>query len=306
MLGFKKVLAMLTIASIMFFSGCSLKDPFGVGYDTSVCSTSKSFGVCGSPKDVYKYRERIRKVQNDYLKARLDTTLYFAISKTGVIQVKADREAQWERYDISEWRVLIDQRIKNEDSKIRESERKALIANNKSRLTRYNNNEQRVCSSGDCSTPREAVIWDSNVKVDLPVTKGGDLSVKYQEQGPLLVTRTRIGDIIRDQGLIQQVFVANYADSDGDLVSSHEIFIVVRNPEWVVGEKTPKNVKLEDFPTPLSSELLKTQQKVDSYQENTVRSYNQDTAKGFAAANNEPVLENEDQDSSIINNFLNK
>ena len=32
------------------FSGCSAANPFGIGYDTSVCEDSKDFGVCGSPK----------------------------------------------------------------------------------------------------------------------------------------------------------------------------------------------------------------------------------------------------------------
>jgi len=289
-------IATLTAVGALFFTGCSMKDPFGVGYDSSVCNNSKSFGVCGAPKDVYKYRDKIREVQNKYLKARLDTTLYFAVNPQGVIQVKSDRDAPWERYDISDWYTLIEEKIKEEDMRIKENEEKAKAIKKKISAN---------CYGEECKA-RKAVDWTQIVESDLPVTKGGDLSVKYQKQGPLLVTRTKIGNIIRDQGLIQEVFVANYSDTDGDLVSSHEVFVVVREPDWVVGERTPKNVKLESFPTPISQELIKKQQVVNSYQEKTISSYNVDTASGYAESKKEPVKENTIQDSAIINNFLNQ
>ena len=38
----KTALIALTITAT-FFSGCSLKNPFGIGYDTSVSETSKRF-----------------------------------------------------------------------------------------------------------------------------------------------------------------------------------------------------------------------------------------------------------------------
>jgi len=293
-----KFLAISTLGALLF-SGCSMKDPFGIGYDSSVCNNAKSFGVCGAPKDVYKYRDKIRKVQWTYLKARLDTTLYFAVAPNGVIQVKADRDAPWERYDISEWKELIDHRVANENKRVSENEK---LSKEKAQKAR----SQEKCSGGDCSQSRTALSWESIIESDLPVTKGGDLSVKYQNQGPLLVTRTKIGDIIRDQGLIQQVFVANYADTDGDLVSSHELFVVVRNPDWVVGESAPKNVKLESFPTPISTGIMKRQQRVDSYQEKTVKSYNNDSASGYAEAKQEPVFDSDIKDMSVINQFLNQ
>ena len=275
---------LLTMSSLVFLSGCSMKDPFGVGYDSSVCSKSKSFGVCGAPKDVYKYRDKIRSVQNKYLQSKLDTTLYFSITPNGIVQVKADRDGQWERYDISEWSRIIEKRLREENLRIRKNESLAKSFN------------------------RNAIGLDSVINSDIPVTKGGDLSVKYQSQGPLLVTRTRIGDIIRDQGLVQQVFVANYADTDGDLVSSHELFVVVRKADWVVGEKTPKNVSLDSFPTPISTKLIGKQQKINKYQEKTIKSYNIDSSQGYVESKNEPVFNSisEEKDSAIINQYLNK
>jgi len=267
----------LTITAIgltaLLFSGCSLKNPFGIGYDTSVCNDSKTFGVCGSPKDIYKYKDKVKQVQEEYLNARLDTTLYFAVSPEGVVQVKADRDGKWERYDISEWKKIIDE--KNKELKEKVSKESSKIAS-------------------------------FDINSDIPVTKGGDLSVQYKKQGPLLVTRTKIGNIIRDQGLIQEVFIANYADTDGDLVSSHEVHIVARNPEWIVGERTPKDVRLEALPTPLSKDLLKKQQRVEKEQERTINAFNRDQEAGYLSAQ-EIESKNKDnklEDLSIINKFI--
>jgi len=268
----KKVALLLITFLTILLSGCSMHNPFGVGYDSSVCSESKTFGVCGAPKDIYKYKKKIQKVQQRYLKAKLDTVLYFAVSQEGNIQVKADRDGNWEDYESSDWKKLIDKRI-------------SLFQKKTKRNASFN-------------------VVDS--RSDIPVTKGGDLSIKYQKQGPLLVTRTKIGNIIRDQGIIQEVFIANYADNDGDLISSHEVHVVVKNPEWVVGEKTPKNVNVESFPTPLSTDLLKKTQVVDMAQERTINAFNRDQEAGYLSAQeNKSKGKNENiQDLSIIDNFI--
>ena len=271
----KKIMTNLAIvSSIAFFTtGCSLSNPFGIGYDSSVCNDSKTFGVCGSPKDIYKYKDKIKAVQNNYLKARLDTTLYFGVSPEGIIQVKSERDANWERYSTSEWKKIIDE---------------------KEHLNKSNSN-------------REASFNMYSNQNDIPITKGGDLSVVYKEQGPLLVTRTKIGNIIRDQGLIQEVFIANYADTEGDLISSHNVYVVVKDPDWIVGEKTPKAVNIEDIPTPLSTELLKKQQVVEESQEKTISNFNRDRESGYMSAQEEESKLKEDkiENLNVINNFIN-
>ena len=269
-----KILVLSALAAITILStGCSMHNPFGIGYDESVCNDSKTFGVCGSPSDIYKYRDIIKSVQSDYLKARLDTVLYFAVSPEGDIQVKGDRDGQWEDYNSSDWKKIINSRIL----------------------------KKKV------SNKREASFSISN---DIPVTKGGDLSIKYKKQGPLLVTRTKIGNIIRDQGLIQEVFVANYVDNENDLITSHNVQIVVRNPDWVVGERNPKNVKLENIPTPISDKMLKRQQVIDKGQEKTISDFNRNIDEGYQSALNEEQKNKKtknkkiDKSLDIINSFL--
>jgi len=58
-------------------TGCATSNPFGVGYEHSACESSSKFGVCGAPEDVYTYRDKIRKVQQDYLKSGIDQELFF-------------------------------------------------------------------------------------------------------------------------------------------------------------------------------------------------------------------------------------
>jgi hypothetical protein len=271
---------LILMTSSFIFSGCSLKNPFGIGYDTSVCEASKDFGVCGSPKDIYKYREKIRKVQNDYLKARLSTTLFFAVNKEGQIQVKEDRDAKWERYDLSEWKSIIEKKL--EEIKQKENETKTFI-----------NKKPRKISS---------ISFDN----DIPVTEENDLSVKYSKQGTLIETRTKVGDIIRDNGLIQPVFIANYIDKTGDLISSHEVFIVVKDPEWIVGEKTPKSGKIDTIPTPLSTELLKRQNRTNDYKEKVVNSFNRNNLEGVLESENDPEKEfkKNKKEDNLIKSFL--
>lgn len=259
----------LILLTGLLFTGCSLSNPFGIGHDESVCSESKDFGMCGSPSVIYKYKENVKKVQNDYLKSRLDTTLYFGISEEGTIQVKADRSGKWENYDTSEWKVLIDEK----------------------------NKAQKVLMEKKDPTLRDA---NFDINSDIPVTKGGDLSVSYTEQAKQVITRTKIGDIIRDQGLIQQVFISNYIDNDNDLIAAHEVYVVVREPNWKVGEQTPKNVKLESLSTPMSSKLLEKQQRTEAYQEKVVGKYNSSAVEGFSEIKEEPSI----KEQNLINDFI--
>jgi len=279
----KNIYTMSVLALLM--TGCSTSNPFGIGYDSSVCTDSKSFGACGSPSNIYKYRDKLKDVQNDYLAARLDTTLYFGVNDEGVVQVKADRDASWDRYDTSEWYDLIQERKKEFQDEADAKEKASMEKHSKDSI-------------------KVADAWTGNVYSDLPVTKGDDLSVKYQKQGPLLVTRTKIGDIIRDQGQIQQIFVSNYVDNDGDLISSHEAMIVIRDPDWIVGEKTPKNTKLENFPTPMSENIINIDKSVNMERKEIVDSYNKNSSEGYIMANEHFKKDSIDADTNIINNFI--
>lgn len=288
----QKILKTTIMASsvAMLLSGCSLKNPFGIGYDTSVSEETKDFGVSGSPKDIYKYRDQIRQVQKDYLNSGLEQELFFAIDQEGNIKVKADRDGTWERYDISKWKEIIDADLKDRQAKIDELKKSKTKKGGKS----SGSGEERSANF-------------NSIQSDLTVTEETDLSIRYQDQGPLLVTRTKVGDIIRDNGLIQQVFVSNYVDNSGDLVSSHELFVVVKDPEWIVGEKTPKNSKINDLPTPISKELLDKEQRSSAYEERVVSKYNvEDKAGVVEAVANDPIKQNKEnkQDMDLINSFI--
>lgn len=289
----KQIIGNIILATAIAFlsTGCSLKDPFGIGYNESVSEGSKDFGVSGSPKDIYNDRDKIRKVQTDYLESNISSELFFAIDKKSNILVKEDRDGDWERYDLSGWRTII------EDSLLEKKEKE--LEMQKEIAERDKAKNQVLKRSANFSS----------IDSDLPVTKGNDLSIKYQEQGPLVVSRTRVGDIIRDNGLIQQVFVANYVDHAGDLVASHELYVVVKDSEWVVGEKTPKSVKIDSIPTPISKKLLTNINKSSKYENTVVNEFNIDNKAGvIRALANDPVKKNKEnrKDMDLINSFINK
>lgn len=278
----KTALIALTITAT-FFSGCSLKNPFGIGYDTSVSETSKSktFGVSGSPKDIYKHRDIIRKTQDEYLSSGIKDVLYFGIDKKGNMLVKKDRDEEWSKYETSYWKEKIDKA--NEKNK-----------KNEEALERKRDEKNKGAKARGISSSS-----------DILVTAGNDLSIQYKEQGRLISTRTQVGDIIRDNGQIQQVFVANYIDNEGNLVSSHELYVVVKDPSWIVGEKTPKTTNnMREIPTPVSKGLLKEQARSEKADERIVDSYlRDDPAAVTNAINDAPTIEDE-QDSKIIRNFI--
>lgn len=278
----KTALIALTITAT-FFSGCSLKNPFGIGYDTSVSETSKSktFGVSGSPKDIYKHRDIIRKTQDEYLSSGIKDVLYFGIDKKGNMLVKKDRDEEWSKYETSYWKEKIDKA--NEKNK-----------KNEEVLERKRDEKNKGAKARGISSSS-----------DILVTAGNDLSIQYKEQGRLISTRTQVGDIIRDNGQIQQVFVANYIDNEGNLVSSHELYVVVKDPSWIVGEKTPKTTNnMGEIPTPVSKGLLKEQARSERADERIVDSYlRDDPAAVTNAINDAPTIEDE-QDSKIIRNFI--
>lgn len=273
--------------SATLFTGCSLKNPFGIGYDTSVSETSKSktFGVSGSPKDIYKHRDIIRKTQDEYLSSGIKDVLYFGIDKKGNMLVKKDRDEEWQKYETSPWKDKIDEANRKNKEKEEELEKK--------RAAKASKSAQGV--GGFVNSPNS----------DITVTAGNDLSVQYKEQGKLVSTRTQVGDIIRDNGQIQQVFVANYIDNEGNLVSSHELYVVVKEPSWIVGEKTPKTMtNMGEIPTPISKNMLQEQTKSEKADERIVGSYLRDDPIAVTnAINDAPSIEDE-QDTKIIRNFI--
>ena len=280
--------AILSLAiSATLFTGCSLKNPFGIGYDKSVSETSKSktFGVSGSPKDIYKHRDIIRKTQDEYLSSGIKDVLYFGIDKKGNMLVKKDRDEEWQKYETSPWKDKIDEANKRNKEKEEELERKRALK----------------AQSGDGTR-------GYSPNADITVTAGNDLSVQYKEQGKLVSTRTQVGDIIRDNGQIQQVFVANYIDNDGNLVSSHELYVVVKEPSWIVGEKTPKSMtNMSEIPTPISKSMLEEQTKSERADERIVGSYVRGESlsrKNVDTTSRAPAAVEDDQDTKIIRNFI--
>ena len=172
----KKQILLATLAAIIF-SGCSWSNPFGIGYEKSSCEMSSGFGVCGEPKQIYTHRDAIKKVQSDYMQSGYEESLYFGINDSGQILVKEEREGRWTLYN---------------GSKVQEKINKKL----KEKKTSLDNFESSKRISGQISMGQ-----------DIPVTAETDLSIKYKAQAPLIETRTNVGDIIRDNGLIQKIWV---------------------------------------------------------------------------------------------------
>jgi len=228
-----KIIPFIGMVGLMLsFSGCS-QNLFTIGYESSSCENSKSLGVCGSPKNIAKYKNKIQKVQHDYLLAQIDTPLYFAISNEGYIGVKSDREGHFEPYKGSKWEKLINEKVAKNKRQIHGS------------------------SSGGGSGPLTSVYGN-----------GDDLSVHFQRQGDLIRTRTSLGNVIRDNGHVQQVFIETYQDKSGDLISGHEAYVVTKDPKWVVGEDVPKGSRLDRVPTPISTELFNEAESAARYSNN--------------------------------------
>lgn len=276
-----KLLHLSLLASLAILStGCSLENPFGVGYEHSACESSSNFGVCGSPEDVYKYRDKIRETQNEYLKSGYEDELFFGITNDGSILVKEGRTDKWEQYS---------------NSKI-EKEIKTLLKEN----------EDKKAENNSVNKVNGFINYN---KVDIPATEGTDLSIKYQSQGRIIQTRTNIGDMIRDNGLVQKVWVAPVVDIKGDLISAHEIFVVVKDPSWIVGEETPSNTKanMKNIPTPISTEMMKKQDQIDTHEENVIQHFNTNNEGGLIEEiQNDPrqLSEEERKNLNQIENFI--
>lgn len=270
---------LLSVFAATIFSGC-FSNPFGIGHEKSSCEVSSGFGVCGEPKKIYTHRDKIKQLQSDYMKSGYDGDLYFGINDSGEMLVKDDREGRWMNYNGSRIQAEIESLLEKKDP------------------VRMQDAKVRKASSG-------------MITQDIPVTNENDLSVKYMLQKPVIQTRTNVGEVIRDNGLVQKIWIAPVVDSKNDLISAHEIYLVVKEPKWVVGEDTPKNMKnIGEIPTPMSEKVLEKIEVEDKHQETVVNHYNNDNKAGLSneiknGDSQEKKLENQ-EDLNLINQFLSK
>lgn len=274
----KKQILLATLAAVIF-SGCSWSNPFGIGHEKSSCEMSSGFGVCGEPKKIYLHRDEIKKVQSEYMQSGYEEDLYFGINDSGQILVKEERDGRWMLYNGSKVQAKIQNRLKNK----------------KVSMDKYE------------STKR--IQGQITVGQDLPVTAETDLSVKYKAQPPLIETRTNVGEIIRDNGLVQKIWIAPVVDSKKDLIAAHHIYLVVKEPTWIVGEDTPKQVKhneIGNIPTPMSQDVLNKVQKINEHQENVVDFFNSNNKGGLIEEINKGSKEDSDnsEELNLINNFI--
>lgn len=91
----------------------------------------------------------------------------------------------------------------------------------------------------------------------------------------LVIDTPQQAAVIRDMGWQQKIWIAPYENFAGDLIESHGVYAVIKEPQWVVGEREPLSVKRGVVvPTPLVTEVLtdrhnatsrKTQFEIDQY-----------------------------------------
>lgn len=282
---FKNKLFHLSVftASALMFSGC-FDNPLGVGYEHSACESSSKFGVCGSPKDIYQNRDKIRIVQQDYIKSGIEDEVFFGIGRDGDMLIKSERGEQWERYEKSEYKKRVDQILKDRS-------------------------KEELSSKTTNSQNEKAPKVNYSIS-DIPVTEGNDLSIQYKAQGSLIETRTNVGNMIRDYGLIQKIWVAPISDNKGDLISAHDILLVVKDPKWIIGEATPKNVnsdKVSTLPTPISRSVLETLDKTTKNEADILKNFNAGNEGGLIQEiNNNPFINSEEYKKNMnqIQNFI--
>ena len=276
--------------TVFLLGGCAASNPFGIGYDKTVCENANDLGFCGRPEDIYKYKRKIKQVQKDYIKSGISDKLYFAITDDGTVLVKNEREGPWTPYLISKWYKIIHYRLNKETQIMNNIEQKSVFSRSK----------------------KVKIARVYTLKQDIPVTRGNDLSVQYKKQSTILETRTNTGNLIRSYGQIQKVWIAPYVDKKQNLVTAHEIFIVLKNPKWIVGEKYPNRVKNSDIgtiPTPISEDILNQQQIYNKYNEKVVDFYNKGENKELKnIINNNPYKKEKQQQNKmgIIYKFLYK
>jgi type IV conjugative transfer system lipoprotein TraV len=221
---FKKYLGLLLVGllAMSLLNGCA-SNPLGIGYEHSVCEGSTADGVCGTPEAIYKYRDLIKSVRADYLSSGLNQKLYFSVKDNGMVMVKSSRDGKWRPYLSSKWYNKIQNRLKKNVE-----------------VSPIQNNYKMGMVGG------------------IPITSNTDLSIQYSKQGSIVATRTNVGDILRDNGEVRRLWIAPVEDNHGDLISAHEVYLVIKQPKWIVGEKTPvmQKSRMRALITPMSDKML--------------------------------------------------
>lgn len=59
----------------------------------------------------------------------------------------------------------------------------------------------------------------------------------------MIVKTPQESTVIRDMGWQQKVWIAPYETKKRDLVEAHGIYVVVKEPSWIIGEQMPQRVK---------------------------------------------------------------
>jgi len=86
--------------------------------------------------------------------------------------------------------------------------------------------------------------------------KGEKNSIRLQNRS-LIVKTPQESAIIRDVGFIQSVWIAPHESRKGDLISAHELYVVVKKPQWIIGEDNPRKTQRGvTISSPLVEELF--------------------------------------------------
>lgn len=268
---------LIMMSFVLLLSGCSWSNPFGIGHEKSACDMSSGFGVCGDPKVIYQHRDIIKNTQDEYMKSGYEEDVFFSINSSGEMLAKSGRDDSWSLY---------------KGSKIEKEIKKRLDKKNPQPKSK-----------------NVTEINPVNLKQDVPITIENDLSIRYQQRAFLLETRTDVGELIRDNGLIQKIWIAPVVDSKKDLIAAHHIYVVIKDPSWKIGENTPKKVKKDDLsviPTPMSKEILDSITKTNNENDMIVNLYNSDEKDALDKIIKKDIIKDKviDDDTKIINQFL--
>jgi len=150
--------------------------------------------------------------------------------------------------------------------------------------------------------------YTKNQNSNSSINNYDDFNLQYKKQ-PMFETRTNAGKMYRDYGKIQKVWIAPYVDSSGDLVSAHDVMVVIKDPSWNLGEKTPKNVGVNGvnkIPTPISANIMK-KQKRENFDSKIIKEFTLDEPiETENLIKNKPEVKNaeESKDSNYLNNYL--
>jgi len=245
----KKIIKYSLAASFaLLMSGCATSNALGVGYEKSACEGSKHGGVCGSPSAIYKNKKLVKKIQENYKASGYPDQLFFSITPSGRILVKEDRNDHFQPYKHSKYEYEINE-----------------LLNAKFGKTNLSNNLGNPSNN----------------------TQSDNLAIAYENKIKLVQTNTNVGTMIRNVGKYTRTWIAPNIDSNGDLVSAHEIYIVLSDPTWIVGEKEPKKTTDVDSATPMSSQIK------------LIDSNNSDFENAIANQSKE-----DSKEMSIVNDFL--